>query len=235
MVRGARQSSFGPPNHLRGSLVEFVQVSAGPEDEHAAVPRVAAGLDITAGGGTVGFLPEGGDAVRAGEAIYRITVLDVTVSGLGPVGDDPQRHQPSGPSGVGGQADRFRESPDVRDDVVGRHHRQDVVLLDGQRGGRRRGSGAPPERFQQGGAVASSDLTEMIDDRRVVGLATHDDGIARPGMAAARSTVSWIMEDFPVNRARGLGCSGRDIGHSRVPKPPARITGMSIVPPTTDH
>ncbi|MNO96127.1 hypothetical protein D3C76_877890 [compost metagenome] len=153
-------------------LLQFLQVAAGAEQEHAAVPVVAAVLDELAGAGLVGFLDEALDTLHAFRQAVAGGGADVAVAGFRAHGGDAEEHHLALFRGIGGQRQGTLEGALVVEHVVGGEHQQQLVAafgdqLHGGDGHRRRGIAA--EGFEQdrlGGELQFGEL--ILDDEAVV-------------------------------------------------------------------
>src|SRR5205807_7904627 len=92
--------------HVRGEVLELVQVAARPEHEHAAVPVVVPPLYELPRTPLVGLFHEPRDAKRG---TARRAALDIAVSGLRAPRDDAEGHELSGLGRAERGADRLLE------------------------------------------------------------------------------------------------------------------------------
>ena len=106
-------------------------------------------------------------------------VLDVAVSGLGPVRRDPEGDQPARPGGGHGPRHHLDEGSGALDGMVGREHQQQVVGRGQQRRGGCRGGRVAPHRLQHRSETVHTDFGQLVRNGPVVVPAAHDDRIRR--------------------------------------------------------
>ncbi len=155
-------------------LLEFLQVAAGTEQEHAAVPEVLALLDEAPGRGQVGLLDEAFHRQHAfGQAIAVGGGADVAVPGLRAGRRYPKKHQGALLGRQPGACQGTVEGLDVVDDVVGRQHQQQFVtpgLEQRQRSNGHGRRGVAAEGFQQDGLGLPADARQLVGDDEAVGF-----------------------------------------------------------------
>ena len=231
------RSSLAPSSaHLAASRTEGSRVASSSRNarakhEDAAVPVVAAGVQVGGRCGAGRLLHEGVDGKDVGKAAERVAAADVAVARVRGCRSDAEEHEPASRCHLGGSPDRGNERRLVLDDMVRWHHHQDavgVVARDQQRGDcdrRRRVAGdrLQHDRFQR----APGKLRFLLDQESVIVVA-DDDGRRefQPWRAsrlsvAARKLDPWSWKE----RMNCLGYMARDSGHRRVPEPPERTSG----------
>ena len=177
---------------------ELTQISRRLEHEHAAVPVVAALLEVAGGLRRRRLLHEALDPAAVVADPGGAGRLDVSVPGLGVGGGHPEGHEVPGRGLQHGRPHRAREPALVADDVVGREHQQDGVLARvaaHQRRQRRRGDGrrgVSSHRLQQHGRGVHADGLELFGHHEAVGLVAHHDG--RPQLVERGQTPGGGLE-----------------------------------------
>ncbi|MNZ56486.1 hypothetical protein D3C78_744330 [compost metagenome] len=162
-------------------LFQLFKEAAGAEQEHAAVPEVATGLNEFGGAFFVGFFDE---LRHPGHTFGQQGVLagaDVAIAGLGLGRRDAEQHHLATLGGHGGQGQGTLQGLLVVDHVVGRQHQHQVIapLVDQLHGGHghRRGRVAA-EGFHQDALGLQFQRRELfLDDELVVLVADHDRGV----------------------------------------------------------
>ena len=125
-------------------------------------------------------------------------------------------------------SDRRLKGRHVANHVIGRQHQQQRIgirLQRGQRNGRRR---VATHRFQHDGLRLDALRPQLLSHEKPMRLVAHDDrrrGL-EPLEPRARSPAASCCS--PTSGSSCLGYSSRDSGHSRVPEPPERTTGVSM-------
>ncbi len=215
----------------RGMAAELGQDPIGPEQEHAAVPEMAARGQHRLGDRLLGLLDEAADPERARRVWDRLAGLDVAVAGLGPGGCDAEGHQLARRGQRQGSLERLIEGVrGLHQMVRGADPEQRVgaePLLDIEGGERDRGRGVAPDRLEQ--PVVGErriDLLELASDQEVLGLgADHDHVLGqRPGEQAARGLLEQrrfggqlgqlLGQGVAADRPEaGAGAAGENHGH----------------------
>ena len=130
------------------------------------------------------------------------------------------------PASAAGAArlDRRVEGGDVGDMMVARAHQQQVVGVGGERGERDRRGAVALHRLEDQDARPSigASNSRQLGRLRLVG---DDDRRAEPRRSSNRASVCSNRLASPISGSKCFGLAAVDIGHSRVPAPPARITG----------
>ncbi|CRS25503.1 hypothetical protein PAERUG_P48_London_17_VIM_2_01_13_06314 [Pseudomonas aeruginosa] len=157
-------------------LLQFFQVAAGAEQEHAAVPVVAAGGDELAGAGFVGLLDE---ALHPADAFRQLRIgarADVAVAGLGAAGGNAEEHHLALFGGVGGQRQGLLEGALVLDHVVGGKDQQQFVAAFGDqfhRGDGHRRRRVAAEGFEEDRLARQVLCLQLFLDDEAVLLVAH--------------------------------------------------------------
>ena len=146
---------------------------------------------------------------------------------------DPEGHQHSLPCDCRGTQDGGRERSLVAYQMVRRQYEQHRIVAvprlrvqRGERDGRRR---VAAERLEQerGQRRLSTGQAGIDVPRAEVQIAVGDgDELATPGNASARTAAFPRSVSPSGSGMNGFGAISRDSGHSRVPAPPERITGI---------
>ncbi|MNT17072.1 hypothetical protein D3C72_1522030 [compost metagenome] len=159
-------------------LFQFFEEAAGAEQEHAAVPEVAAGLDVFGSAFHIRFFDEVRHTADTFGQQRIVGRLDVAVAGFRFGGRYAKQHHFAVFCGDGGQGQRTLQGFLVFQHVVGRQHQHQLVatFIDqhhcGQGYGRR---GVATKRLHQdalGFQFACGQL--LVDDEAVVLVADHD-------------------------------------------------------------
>ncbi len=109
---------------LRGTTLQFLQVTARTEHEHTAVPVVIAGLHELAGALDGRLLDEPGNPVQC---TIRGPVLDVAVPGFRSSRDDAKRHEAAQLRRRQSGAHGLLKRRDIADDMVRRENEQNRI------------------------------------------------------------------------------------------------------------
>ncbi|MND79398.1 hypothetical protein D3C80_711370 [compost metagenome] len=157
---------------LGGVLLELLEVAAGAEQEHAAVPEVVAGLDELRGALRIGLLDEPGDAA---DPIRQIGVgfgANVAVAGFRPARRHAEQHHLTVLGSDAGEGHRLLEGLLVFQHMIGGEHQQQFVaaVVDQLQGGdAHRRCGIAAEGFEQDRLGGEAQFGELIlDDEAVV-------------------------------------------------------------------
>ncbi|MOA02325.1 hypothetical protein D3C78_1217720 [compost metagenome] len=164
---GQRRAAGGEDRRLE--TLELLQIAAGAEHEHAAVPEIVAAGQVVAGGGQVRLLDEAVNCKAAGT--HGGALLNVAVAGFRVGGDDAEGHQLAG----GGQRqcglDAGMEGRHVLDQVVGGEHQQDRIVGLGDRLQRRQGDGrrsVAADRLKQDAGALHTQLAQLLGSEEAV-------------------------------------------------------------------
>ncbi len=159
-------------------LFQLFEETTGAEQEHAAVPEVAPGLDELGGALDVGFFDEVRNPADAFGQQRIVAGLDVAIAGFRFSGRHAEQHHLTALGGHGGQGQGALQGFLVFEHVVGRQHQHQLVATfveqhhRGQRHGR---CGVAPEGLHEdalGLQLAVAQL--LVDDETVVLVADHD-------------------------------------------------------------
>jgi hypothetical protein len=129
--------------------------------------------------------------------------LDIPKPGLSPFGHDPEGHQAPLRSGVRTLGHGLGKGPAVTDEVVGRKHEQDRILVLAQGQERAQGSGrgrVPPDRLKDDGLGLHADLPQLLGHHEAVLLVADDDG--RRGVPDRAQAHDRLLEHGPLTAQR---------------------------------
>jgi hypothetical protein len=169
---------------------ELLEVAAGRQQEHAAVPEIVAALDKGFRARGVGLLHEFRDRTRRPVAAG---LPDVPVARLGARRYDAERHEAPFPSG----RDRLRygaaKCREICEHVVGRQHKEErlfrgLAIACGvrecrERGYRDRRRGVAARRLEQDRGRCEAGLAQLLRDQEAVRLVADDERSCHPRQA----------------------------------------------------
>ncbi|MNO61273.1 hypothetical protein D3C76_519170 [compost metagenome] len=159
-------------------LFQLFEEATGAEQEHAAVPEIATGLDEFIGAFLVRFFHELGDPAHAFGQQCIIDRLDVAVAGFRLGRRHAEQHHLATLGCHGGQGQGALQGFLVVDDVVGGQHQHQLVtaFADQFHGGDGHGRcGIAAEGFHQNALGLQLQVGQLlVDDEAVVLVADHD-------------------------------------------------------------
>ena len=157
--------------------LQFLQIAASLEYEHAAIPGVATGSDVGARAFQVGLLDEALYAVRMPVTRQSFRALDVAVAGVRLAWLDAKRDEVAFAGPVGGGKHGCAKGMLVGDHMVRRQHQQNsvgVFLLHVQGGHRDGGCRASRHRFEQLRGRVHADLVKLVGNHETVLVVAED-------------------------------------------------------------
>lgn len=159
-------------------LFQLFEEAAGAEQEHAAVPVVAAGFDVLGSTFDVGFFDEVRNAADAFRQQRISGGLDVAVTGFRFGRRYAEQHHFAVFGGHGGQGEGALQGFLVFQHVVGRQHQHQFVTTfvdQHHRSQRHRRRGVAAERLHQDALAFKVTVGQLlVDDEAVILVADHD-------------------------------------------------------------
>ena len=159
---------------------ELAEVAGSPEDEHAAVPEVVAGLDPVGGLGRIRLLDEFFDDPGVA-APGRGSRPDISVAGFRMGRRHAECHELAGARFANRGPHRPGKGDFVPDDMIRRQDEEDRLFVPGapgeslERGGGDGGRGVPGDRLQNDGARRDIDGSELFRRHKAVFVVAHHD------------------------------------------------------------
>ncbi|MCY1294388.1 hypothetical protein D9M70_436800 [compost metagenome] len=176
---------------------QLVEVTTGAEQEHAAVPEVAAVGDEGLRSLLVRLLDELHDPQRPRHQqvlLAGANAADVAEAGFRALGGNAEQHHLALLGRRAGDLQGLAQGHAVADHMVGGQHQQQVVAPLGEHLQRRQGHrrrGVAPERLEQQRLGGDADGRQLLVDDEAVLLVAHHDGLLH---ALERQALQGLLE-----------------------------------------
>ena len=183
---------------------ELVEEGAGAKHEDAAVPEVAARLQVARRSLPVGLLHEGLDDEGVIEARQRVAAADVAVAGVRPGRRDAEQHEPARRGHLARPSHGGDEARLVLDDVVGGHQHQDalgIVCGHQKRGDSGCRGGVAGHRLEHDGLGHHAGALGLLPDQEPVVVVADDDRRAQ-SRRRGRAASAWRQGSSSPGRRR---------------------------------
>ena len=165
---GVENSVTAETQHRRLQSLHLLEKGLGREQEHAAVPVIFAGGEVTFCRGAIWFFHKTLDGKHAGRLGERTRAFDIAIPSFGRCWFDAEGHQRAAARCPGSLCNRLMESLDVCDYVIGRHQQHQALRivfqnLEGGNGSSRRG--VAPGRLQNDARIVHARGTQLLRDQ----------------------------------------------------------------------